>query len=313
MKRVLQSLDPGARKKDLNGKILLSVHKNKRNVIDIKPYFAELIQTIQTEALKYSETLILSHFREGMDMQNYLSYIHTLGCDGMIVLATELEEKEISFYQQLNLPVIILDNALNLTDTDMISLDGQTDFMNAMTYAYKRGYRKFGYLKSEVRTNNYEQHMLGFYEQAHIFGIEKKELMIIEMPASVNEAYMKMKKVLKDRKEPILKPCCFFADQDYIAIGAMQAVKELGYKVPEEAAFIGYDDIQACEACVPGLTSLRINNTELGKLAVKRLIGKIENSTQVALRVFVPATLVERDSVGDLSEGNNEVPAEISV
>ena len=55
------------------------------------------------------------------------------------------------------------------------------------------------------------------------------------------------------------------------------------------------------------------NNTELGKLAVKRLIGKIENSTQVALRVFVPATLVERDSVGDLSEGNNEVPAEISV
>ena len=40
MKRVLQSLDPGARKKDLNGKILLSVHKNKRNVIDIKPYFA---------------------------------------------------------------------------------------------------------------------------------------------------------------------------------------------------------------------------------------------------------------------------------
>ena len=124
---------------------------------------------------------------------------------------------------------------------------------------------------------------------------------------------MKMKKVLKDRKEPILKQCCFFADQDYIAIGAMQAVKELGYKVPEEAAFIGYDDIQACEACVPGLTSLRINNTELGKLAVKRLIGKIENSTQVALRVFVPATLVERDSVGDLSEGNNEVPAEISV
>ena len=87
----------------------------------------------------------------------------------------------------------------------------------------------------------------------------------------------------------------------------------MGYKVPEEAAFIGYDDIQACEACVPGLTSLRINNTELGKLAVKRLIGKIENSTQVALRVFVPATLVERDSVGDLSEGNNEVPAEISV
>ena len=61
------------------------------------------------------------------------------------------------------------------------------------------------------------------------------------------------------------------------------------------------------------MTSLRINNTELGKLAVKRLIGKIENSTQVALRVFVPATLVERDSVGDLSEGNNEVPAEISV
>lgn len=313
MKRVLQVLEPDAGKKGLNGKILLSVHKNKRNVIDIKPYFAELIQTIQTEALKYSETLILSHFREEMDIQNYLAYIRTLRCDGMIVLATELEEREISFYQQLNLPVIILDNALNLPDTDMISFDGQNDFMNAMKYAYRKGYRKFGYLKSEVRTNNYEQHMLGFYEQAHLLGIEKKDLMIIEMPASVNEAYLKMKKVLKDRKEAILQPCCFLADQDYIAIGVMQAMKELGYRIPEDAAFIGYDDIQACEACVPGLTSLRINNTELGRLAVKRLIGKIENSNQVALRVFVPAALVERDSVGNLSEESNELPKKISV
>lgn len=84
----------------------------------------------------------------------------------------------------------------------------------------------------------------------------------------------------------------------------MQAMKELGYRVPEDAAFIGYDDIQACEACVPGLTSLRINNAELGRLAVKRLIGKIENSNQVALRVFVPSALVERDSVGDLVKMN---------
>ena len=110
-----------------------------------------------------------------------------------------------------------------------------------------------------------------------------------------------MKKILNEEKIILPKPCCLLSDQDYIAIGVMQAVKEAGYRVPEEVAFVGCDDIPACEACVPSLTSFHINNMELGKIAVKRLIGKIENNDQIALRIFVPSIMVERDSICDLN------------
>ena len=300
-KRVLQLLESNIEKKVLTGKILMSVHKNERNVIDSRPYFEELMQTIQMETLKYSETLLLAHFKEGMNEQNYLRYIQSLDCDGIIILATELEESEIEFYQQLSLPMIILDNSLDISDADVISSDGQNDFRKMMKYVYNKGYEKLGYLKSKIRTNNYEQHMFGFYAEAQRLKIDRKDLMVFEMPTSVNEAYLKMKKILNEEKIILPKPCCLLSDQDYIAIGVMQAVKEAGYRVPEEVAFVGCDDIPACEACVPSLTSFHINNMELGKIAVKRLIGKIENNDQIALRIFVPSIMVERDSICDLN------------
>lgn len=297
--RLLKSEGAGRKK---GGVILMSVHKNNKKILDSKPFFEELIRTIQTEALKYSKTLILSHFKEGMNLNEYFAYIKGLNCDGIIVLATELEESDVENYKRLKRPMVILDSAMVLQDVDVIFLDAQNDFVKMMRYAYHMGHRRFGYLMSSVRTSNYDQHWLGFSAEAYKYGIPQKNIVTIEMPGNMKEPYLKMKQVLKDKNKTFQKPICFLADQDYIAIGAMQAVKEVGFLVPEEVSFIGYDDISACEACNPGLTSVHVNNAEMGRLAVKRLVEKIENKDQIALRIAVPSLIVERSSVSRIEE-----------
>nr|WP_277750821.1 LacI family DNA-binding transcriptional regulator [Nonomuraea polychroma] len=85
-----------------------------------------------------------------------------------------------------------------------------------------------------------------------------------------------------------------FAASDQLAIGALQAAREAGRRVPEDLAIAGFDDIDAASATTPGLTTVRAPGAEqalaLARLMLSRLEGRHTES------VVLPTRLVVRDS-----------------
>ncbi|MGI5282675.1 GH1 family beta-glucosidase [Nonomuraea polychroma] len=85
-----------------------------------------------------------------------------------------------------------------------------------------------------------------------------------------------------------------FAASDQLAIGALQAAREAGRRVPEDLAIAGFDDIDAASATTPGLTTVRAPVAEqalaLARLMLSRLEGRHTES------VVLPTRLVVRDS-----------------
>ncbi|MGP3965427.1 GH1 family beta-glucosidase [Nonomuraea sp. 3N208] len=85
-----------------------------------------------------------------------------------------------------------------------------------------------------------------------------------------------------------------FAASDQLAIGALQAAREAGRRVPEDLAIVGFDDIDAASATTPGLTTVRVPVAEqalaLARLLLSRLEGRHTES------VILPTRLVIRDS-----------------
>lgn len=58
-------------------------------------------------------------------------------------------------------------------------------------------------------------------------------------------------------------PSCAFADNDSIAIGAIKALKEVGYRVPDDISVIGFDDIPYSAITSPPLTTIRVSRQEI--------------------------------------------------
>ncbi|MGW0806689.1 GH1 family beta-glucosidase [Nonomuraea sp. NPDC002799] len=85
-----------------------------------------------------------------------------------------------------------------------------------------------------------------------------------------------------------------FAATDQLAIGALQAAREAGLRVPEDLAVAGFDDADAASATTPGLTTVRVPVTDqalaLARLLLSRLDGRHTTS------VVLPTRLVVRDS-----------------
>jgi LacI family transcriptional regulator len=67
-----------------------------------------------------------------------------------------------------------------------------------------------------------------------------------------------------------------FAGNDQMALGAMHVARDMGLKIPDDIAFVGYDDIPEAEYFYPPLTSVRQDTIQLGSLAVHHVIDVIE-------------------------------------
>jgi PAS domain S-box-containing protein len=94
-------------------------------------------------------------------------------------------------------------------------------------------------------------------------------------------------------------PCtAIVAGTDLNAIGILEALLEAGYRVPEDVAVVGFDDINPTQFTNPPLTTVRTRFDELGATALGLLLAKISGESVQPGPVYVPALLVPRRSCG---------------
>ena len=117
---------------------------------------------------------------------------------------------------------------------------------------------------------------------------------VLRLTPSQEGAYEDMKGLLAAGERPV---SCYFADNDLIAIGAMKALTEAGYRIPEDISIVGFDDLPSCEFISPPLTTIMVPKFFMGETAADRIIQLIEVKNQQPLKIEVFTQLVRRKSV----------------
>lgn len=287
-----------------HGVILLCVHKKNGEIINDKPFFMQIAGSIQEEAMKAGYVVMLANYSESTDEEQYFNYIRDIRADGVIVLATEMSVEDVSLYKKIGKPVVFLDSSFDTEQVDCVDLDNENAMLRSVAYAYRMGHRDIGYLIGKPRIWNFIHHYDGYRKGLREFHIEKYNHPEIELSCSIEGAYQDMKEFLNSRSENFRMPTLFLADLDYLAIGAMRALKEAGYNIPEDISFIGYDDVTACEIITPRLTSTRVSQATCSAVAVAMLRTRLEEEDVgkgFSVRTSVSSELIIRDSVRKLS------------
>ena len=84
----------------------------------------------------------------------------------------------------------------------------------------------------------------------------------------------------------------FFCADDITAIGAMKAIKEYGLRIPEDVSVASIDDIDTAQYLIPSLTTAHIPLDEMGKMASKILIDRIEGGHEKHLKILFPYDII---------------------
>ena len=107
-----------------------------------------------------------------------------------------------------------------------------------------------------------------------------------------------MLQCLEDRKA---LPEVIFAFNDEMAIGAMEALTRMGFRIPEDISVIGMDDISQASVTSPRLTTYHLPIYEHGVQAAKQLLKMMKESAP-GTAVTLTGHMVERDSCRKRSE-----------
>lgn len=219
--------------------------------------------------------------------------------DGIIVLGTELDEDQYQYLNQIRQPCIVLDNPVRCNSCNSVSINNYDTVHCALSHLAALNHKSIAYFHSNVDIANFEERHQAFLKCCEEFRFDFKSEYQFDLTPTLVGSYEEMKRKLESCQ---VLPDCAFADNDSIAIGAIKALRESGYKVPDDISVIGFDDIDFSKISTPSLSTMKIPKTLIGTLAVRQICSMIEHYKYSDVKLLVGGELVVRSSTAPLAD-----------
>ncbi len=214
--------------------------------------------------------------------------------DGIIICTSRNDEKHIERLINSSIPVVTVDRQDTDIKVDTVGIDNFESAYRGIKYLYKKGHRRVLFVEGERVYSMRER------KNAVLYFMEKYPDMkvdFIEGNLEFEGGYYSIKEYIKN---PLNITAIFFSN-DQMAVGGMRALFEEGYNIPEDISILGFDDDVYAKFLNPPLTTIKQPRRELGEMAARLIIERIEGKgSRVARRIILPTPIVERSSVRDI-------------
>jgi len=270
------------------------------------PFAAELSRAVREvlEQRGYSLFICVSEHTAAEDVRAF-DALADHRADGIIV-ATRASPTGNDKLQELiesGMPVSLIGRDFSHPHADLVTADHFKGGYEATSHLIELGHEHIGFIGVSPTPTVRLKRFQGYRQALHERGLKIDEKLIVgnvssdQMPGYSTEemGYKGMMKLLASPQ----RPTAVFARNDFTAIGALNAIKRTGLRIPEDIAVVGYDDIPMASHVSPTLTTVRQPTHEQGRLAAELLLQRIEKDGERprAEKAF-HCELVVRESTG---------------
>ncbi len=254
-------------------------------------FISAIIDAVEAECREMGYNLIITTVKG--NFRQALKILKEDTSDGIILLGTEIRPKDYPLLKDVSTPMVIVDNIMAYEPYECVVMDNRETTYFALKYLADLGHKKVAYFKSAVEISNFLERSLAFYSCCEMLGLTCTRT--FSLVPTLDGAYSSMKEYLK--QNDIVLPTAAFADNDTLALGAMKALQEVGYKIPDDISIIGFDDIPYCTISDPPLTTMIVPRRRIGVRAVQRLCERMQESPiNGNVKMLLGSRLIERQS-----------------
>ncbi|MCQ2387574.1 MAG: LacI family transcriptional regulator [Clostridia bacterium] len=193
------------------------------------------------------------------------------------------------------IPIVSIGKSKN-NEIDCVYSRSKEAFYDAIKLLKDNGHTKIAYLGEQL-TKSYEKN---FIEALRYYALPvHPEFIITDKERFETAGYNAMNKILEQKD----MPTAIITAYDYIALGAIQAIRAKGLNVPDDFSIIGSDNISFASHYNISLTTIDKNNNECCDKAVELIIKKLSNNYyKLRQSISIRSELIIRNSVKDISE-----------
>jgi len=214
--------------------------------------------------------------------------------DGIVLSGPRFDDKELLRFQSEGWPVVLMGQLPN-TNLMSVDVDNVGGAATATQHLINLGHRRIAMITNAKRTYTAAADRLTGYQQALLAnGIAYIDTLVEYGDFTLQSGRVAMAKLLQRAPHPT----AVFVASDTVALGALQAIRTCGLRVPEDIALVGFDDVPFAEMVDPPLTTIRLPAYGLGWGAADLLIRAINREDIKQPTVLLESELIVRQSCG---------------
>jgi DNA-binding LacI/PurR family transcriptional regulator len=218
--------------------------------------------------------------------------------DGLLltVAATRADLKHVEQFRASGLPIVCIDRQVPNIPLDLVCSDNARGARMCMQHLLSRGHRRIGYLSGTVGLFTAETRLAGFQQALDEAGIIADPRLVRHGDFRLDSGYRLAKEMLLEHDPPT----ALFASNAMMGFGALKAIHELGLRCPEDVALAMFDDVPFGDVIQPRLTVVAQPAYEMGRVAAKLLIARLEGretSPEPVCHLLIPELLVRESTI----------------
>ncbi len=257
------------------------------------PYVADILDGMMQSASENSYNIALfTRLRSGEESR-YLAQFLDRSIDGLCLIAPSLTNPLPNDLLLTHLPSIVVGADYPNTTISWIDVDNEEGARMAVEYLAEQGHARIAHLAGEKAQRSALLRYSGYCSTLAKYNLPNDPNFVYWCNYDKETGYRYAKRLLK-RED---RPTAIFAADDLIALGAMEAARELGLRVPEDVSLIGFDDIPKAQDSQPSLTTIQQPMREIGVRAAEWLISQASVRRGEPLQLLIKPTLIVRGSV----------------
>ncbi len=265
---------------------------NQRPISD--PFYLEIMGAITDELDQHGYDSIIARVHARSD-DWCERYVVDKRVDGILLIDRAVDDISIHTLQALDANFVVWGAELPAQTYVSVGCDGQAGAQDAIHHLVSIGRRCIGFIggfrgmvETAMRRQGYER---GLIES----GLDYHESLVVYTDFTPEGASHAVQTLLE--RAPHLDG--IFACSDFMAVGVMEVLHQMGYEVGHDISVVGYDDIPLSAHCTPKLTTIRQPIQQGGRLMVQNLFEMMEGHP--AHSTVLPHQLIVRDSSTKIS------------
>ncbi len=261
------------------------------------PHFTQMVRAVEDAAYRRGYRVLLCNTDETAEKQ--ASYLEVLAAErvrGVILSSSDPGGEEIGELLDLGIPLVAFDRAVEDPRAGAVVADNVSGMRLATEHLVRAGHERIGFVGGPVGIETGAGRLEGYTEAMRRAGLSP---LVVEGGFRIERGRAATEELLGEETLTAL-----IAGNNLMTIGALQALRERGLRVPDDVALVGVDDPFWSELIEPPLTALAQPVREMADCAVDLLFEEIGGRDQTPRRVVFDFELRVRGSCGTKGEAN---------
>ncbi len=260
------------------------------------PFWTTVTRGVEDAASKACYSVILCNTDESEKKESqYLRVMLQNQVDGVLLVpARSTNTESVDFIQELDTRVVVLDRRIPDASVDVVRCDSEDGAYRLVLLLLSLGHRRIVFLSGPRGISTAEDRVRGYRCALSEAGLIENET-IFYGAFTVMSGYEMASQLLKLNP----RPTAILASNNFIAVGAMRALREAGIRIPEDIAVVGFDDLPDHLIVEPYMTVAAQPAYEMGQKATELLLNRLSGEVAYAHQeIVLPVEVVVRQTSG---------------